>query len=44
MMEYKEIELKCEGCGKIVKRVVRKDSKIKNFLCQQCARNLTETG
>lgn len=42
-MEYKEIKLKCEGCGKIVKRVVRKNSKIRKFLCQQCAKDLTET-
>jgi len=41
--EYKEVKLKCEYCGKIVKRVLRKDSKTTKFLCQQCAKKLTET-
>jgi len=42
-MEYQEVKLKCEGCGKIVKRVMRKNSKIKHFLCQQCAKDIIET-
>jgi len=41
--DYEEVELKCESCGKIVKRVVRKDSKTRNFLCQQCGKKITET-
>ena len=41
--EYEEVKLKCEGCGKIVKRVVRKGSKVRKFLCQQCAKKIAET-
>jgi len=41
--DFEEKELICEGCGKAVKRVVRKNSKITKFLCQQCAKKIAET-
>jgi|GEM_PF-4127029 len=40
-MEYQEVKLKCAGCNKEIKRVVRKPSKTKKFLCQRCAKELT---
>lgn len=42
-MEYEEIEFICEVCGKRVRRVRRKSKATKKFLCQQCAKKLTET-
>ena len=41
-MEFEETELECEVCHKKVKRVVRKGSKTKKFLCQGCMKKIAE--
>ncbi len=43
LSEFEEAELECEVCGKKVKRVIRKGTKLKKFLCQGCMKKITET-
>jgi len=43
VLEYEEVELVCEGCGKKVKRVRRKNKDKKEFLCQKCGKRIVET-
>ena len=40
MTDYEERVLTCIGCNKKVKRVVIRKRKIKDFLCQRCAKNV----
>jgi len=36
--DYEEKEVICIGCGKIIKTIILKGRKIKNFLCQKCGK------
>ena len=42
-MNYEEVELTCEVCGKKVRRVRMKSKKSKKFLCQRCGKDVVET-
>jgi len=39
MTEYEERILACISCNKKIKQVVLKKRKIKDFLCQKCAKD-----
>ena len=40
--KFEEIFIKCIGCGKKIKIVKRKEKDIESFLCQQCAKRLSQ--
>ena len=41
-MTYEERVLTCVNCGKKVKRVVIKERKVEEFLCQGCAKDAVQ--